>query len=162
MSNDQKRPPAQGEAEKKDTSLKEAVAEAIKEALPVATMAAVQVLKGPQKATPTVSSLERCQLCGQMRIACKDEHEELVVGPQNPRKWKDWPGIWLNGVQYMSADGNHRVTVPKENEFRYMIRQWEDAEDNLREGRVIEHNSGNIGGRGASGFRPANYPGFSK
>lgn len=160
MSNDKKTPVTQ--TEDIDNKIAKAVGDAIKEALPLAVMAAAQARPAQQVAAkPTAHLGERCHVCGQYVVACKNEHVLMYVGPQNRRRLKDWPGIFLNGVHYSAAAFNHKIYVPKENNFRTFIQSWEGGEEDLATGRVVDHDSGVLSGKpGKSRINNANPYGF--
>jgi Icc-related predicted phosphoesterase len=155
--------------------LKEAMKEGIASGMAMAAMAtAPQTPKGPS--IPTVvakyarvndkgekvvedrvlptGSLETCPECKQRLVGCLGEHRRMAVYPQNRRHGRYFQGCRLNGVLYLSNSLQHVITVPANCDFEYQIANWEANEDELRNGREVEHNSGSIGG-GGSAFNPA-------
>lgn len=153
------------EAPKPKTDEMREVARALAEELvPSVAVAVAQATRGPvvhdPRRQPPPPNPTRCSTCGQLLVACKDEHEMLVVYPQNVRHGKFFQGLFLNGVRYLSPRPGVAIPVPKENNFRYDLAKAEEAEDNFLHGRVIQHHSGSIGHTG-TGFVPANHPGFS-
>lgn len=168
MSND-KKPEVKTEKTEMQKAIMEGVSEAIKETLPIATMAAAQALKAstvpppPQRGQAPVSHGPRCTTCGQYLTACEDKHVELYVGPQNPRRVKDFPGVFINSIQYISPPTGQRIPVPEvaASGIMYTIREWEEGEEDLRTGRVITHNSGVLSGApGRSNTTPFGGAGF--
>ncbi len=118
----------------------------------MATMGAAQVLGNllnPKKATEEAfktefSASDRCDKCYQMRRACKDKHVLLVVAPSNPRRFKRFPGIQVGGVLYISPRPGAPIYVPEQNDILYNLQQWENEEENLREGHSLTHDSGTL------------------
>ena len=153
MSNDKKNTEVK-EVESLDDKIAKAVGKAIEEALPVAVMAVSKVTneaKAPQVVIqngrpPPKEFGSRCHECGQYLIACKGEHEQLIVAPANPRRFKSFPGVTINGLTYLSPNLSTPVTVPKANDIRTAIRLWEEGEDDMQMGRVVNHNSGTLSG----------------
>lgn len=142
-----------------DNKIAHAVGAAIEKALPMAVMAAARAAPQPQQqARPAPTHLgERCHKCGQYVVACKDEHVKMYVGPKSGRLHKDFPGCILGGIIYRSPRPGAAIIVPRENDFRYMVFQWENGEENLKTGRTTEHNSGTLSGKpGHTKINPAN------
>jgi len=159
MSHDPKKPAAP-EA-KKEPTVTELVAQALKEALPLAVVAAMQAQQGSTAANAQalqeakLRSAERCFDCGQVKTACGGEHMKMVVYPRNEEYGPWFPGIRLNGVVYLSNNATHEITVPKVNDFGYQLATWEKNERELKTGRKGHHNSGSVG-PGHHNFSPAN------
>jgi hypothetical protein len=150
-----------------DDKIAKAISKALEDALPMAVMAAAQILKPAERKVVTqedvAASRAECSTCGLRRIACHDEHELMYVGPRNHRYLKDFPGVYINGVWFKSAAPGHRIPVPKKNGIAFMIQQWENSEDDNKDGRTIDWNSGTLSGSGKnSQIRTPEFPGFTK
>lgn len=122
----------------------------------------------------------QCEVCGQPVGACggwgperdKDgkelsreqraaqNHVKMYVGPKNTRRLKAFPGIFLNGVQYISSRPGQLIWVPKGTDFPRVIDEWERSEEEMVTGRKVEHNSGIITPNNQSGFREYRGAGF--
>lgn len=96
---------------------------------------------------------EKCQGCQQiLPRGCKQgehKHKSLVV-------WSDYnpeyfPGVRINGVQYLSNNSSHRVLVPEDANVEYAIEQWRQNEIVTAQGRKFNHDSGST-----KSFKPAN------
>jgi hypothetical protein len=131
-------------------TLEERVLEAIREGMAMG----IKMSQPPAYVAPAGVDMSTCPKCKQAVRGCKSEHAEMIVFPSNPRHGKAFRGCILNGVVYLSTNGTHRITVPKRNDFAYQIQEFEHNEDEMLNGRVVEHGSGSIGPRGA-GFQPA-------
>lgn len=134
-----------------DTKIANAVGKAVSEAMPMATMGAAKVMAdilNPKKALEDAAAKElfsasdRCSKCHQMKRACKDKHVLLIVAPANPRRFERFPGITVGAVTYISPRMGKPIYVPAENDILYRLQQWENEEDNLREGHSLIHDSG--------------------
>lgn len=81
---------------------------------------------------------EKCAKCGQLRIACGDEHEMMIVYPlsNQPDVVRWFQGIWINGVRYYSRHGRHRVCVPKKNDIATMLDAFVRSEEVRASGRA--------------------------
>lgn len=143
-----------------DDKIATAVSKALETAIPMGMMAAAQASRMPTGKAAPVFDMQRCPTCQQYAGTCRNQHKMMIVGPSNPRRWKSWTGCILNGVQYRSPDMNTPIPVPAENNFGYDVAQWEREEENLREGRMLSHNSGTLSGKGRSNTRAANPVGF--
>ena len=118
-------------------------------------------LKPKDKAIEKYEAMEHCPKCWQLKRACKEEHVKMVVAPKNRRRMKDFPGLFLNGVQYISSDGQTAIHVPKHNDFDHQLHVWEEAEEDLRTGRSLDWNSGTLSAFGnKTNIRQANPLGF--
>jgi hypothetical protein len=155
--------PAQA-SESLDDKIARAVGKAIEETLPVTNMATAQLLanmfKPAAKPVEQFGSNEHCSDCGQLLRACGGKHVMLRVAPSNQRLWNSFPGIYINGIHYKSPDANTAIPVPAENDIEYRVNQWEESEQDLRNGRTLTHNSGILSGAGRSHVQPANPLGF--
>jgi hypothetical protein len=95
-----------------------------------------------------------CPVCKLRVSACKGEHVAMAVYPENPRFGKQFQGLKINGVLFLSNSAQHRIQVPAKNNFLAQIQAWERNEDEMMNGRVAERDSGSIGRHG-TGFQPA-------
>lgn len=136
-----------------EAAVAKAVETALEKAIPVAVMAA-QKVAGTAQATGfrgaparVVDFGPRCSECGQYETACKGEHVKMIVAPRNPRRFKSFPGIFINSIQYKSPNMYTPVTVPADNDFSHKIKMWEEGEEDLRSGRTVKHDSGTLSGR---------------
>ncbi len=164
MANDIKKTPEEIKAAEKaeqNEFVRSMVKGIIDEALPVAMMAAAQVQRGPAPVASKYPAASQCGECGQLLIACKEQHAYLLVQPSSERMYRSFPGITTNNVCYKSPWGV-KICVPKENDILYRVRAWEQSEDDLRNGREIQHNSGTISPQpGRSQVQQADHAGFS-
>lgn len=147
-----------------DTKIASAVEKAMTAALPLAMAGVAQILKPAPAATapaPEFASSDRCDKCLQLRRVCKNLHVKLKVHPENPRRFERFPGIIVNGIHYISPRFGAAIFVPLHNDILQTIQTWENEEDNLREGHVLNHNSGVLSPNpGASQVNNANPMGF--
>lgn len=139
----------------------EAVKAAVKEAIPAAAAVAAEIAQGGRKEpqyvpTPPKDLHTTCPTCKLLKVACRGEHELLAVYPSNPRYGRAFRGIVLNGVTFLSNSMQHKIPVPKDNNFVHAIQEWERNEDEMSQGRIASHDSGSLG-RGAQGFNPATH-----
>ena len=75
---------------------------------------------------------------------------------------KSFPGMFINGIQFMSPAYGVPIAVPKSNDLTHRIQVWEEAEEDMATGRVVDHDSGVLSGKpGHSKTNPANPFGFS-
>lgn len=130
--------------------------ETISEAIQMGILAARQMdqAQQPQRVVPPIINRERCNDCGQMKGACKEKHKKLVVLPSDPEDATYFPGIWLNGVRYLSNNHAHVISVPEDSAIEKILQDFEQGERRARRGRKFEHNSGSIGGPNAQGASP--------
>jgi len=147
--------------DKKDTQdalnkvISDAVERGIEKGLPAAAAMAVQAANRAQPQPSHVVRAagglkdfgERCHICGQFRVGCQDKHVEMIVAPRNPRRYNSFPGVFINGVQYLSPSPTTPILVPDGTDILNRIHVWEEAEEDLRNGRVIEHDSGRLSGK---------------
>lgn len=148
--------PAETDASK---AIREAISAAITEALPVATAMAAKVQAeanrpAPEAPPPGVFSREKCAACQQYLVACKGKHKKMAVYPKNSRYGRWFQGVRINGVLYLSNNSSHQITVPADNNIEHLVEVWETNEEQVTQGRNVEHNSGGIGPN-AGGFNPA-------
>ena len=67
--------------------------------------------------------------------------------PTNYPEFGDFfQGVFVNGVRYLSNNGDHFIPVPKKavTMFQGIIRTYEQNERESRVGRSKQHNSGHI------------------
>lgn len=105
-----------------------------------------------RNAAPVVH--EQCDVCKQVKIACKGEHMLTVVYPQKYPEWAGFfPGVKINGVIYRSGNENHRIYIPTvaASTILNVVLAFENAEKNIHIKRTKRHDSGSIGksGKGA-------------
>lgn len=101
---------------------------------------------------------EQCEICKQIKTACKGEHVLTVVYPQKYPEWAGFfPGAKINGVVYRSGNENHKINIPAaaESTILNMVLAFENAEKNIHIKRKKRHDSGSIGGSG-KGAKTAN------
>lgn len=144
------------DASQLDTMVSKAVESALKEALPVAAAMAAQAAAQsgpkmpvmPMRGGPTLNHGILCTVCGQYEVACKKEHVEMFVGPSNVRRLSSFPGIFINGVQYLSSSPHHKVPVPVDavSVINHSVQLWEEGEEDLRTPRTVSHDSGTLSG----------------
>lgn len=117
---------------------------------------------GPAQRVPVI----RCNVCGQDQRACAQrdpktgqyvldatkhyipEHVSMVVFPNRYPEFSKWfMGVTINGVRYLSNNGSHQVTVPAAcvSGILSHIQVWEDNERELRIGKKVTHESGDVG-----------------
>lgn len=149
MANKDKDEPKQAEqAQSVEDKINAAVERALEKAIPMAMMGVAQVLKPKEapaaelKVVPGTGS--RCTKCLQFINVCKDKHVMLKVHPESPRRFKRFPGITVNGITYYSPRHGAPIYVPAENNILQAVQAWEEEENNLREGKQIDHNAGNV------------------
>lgn len=166
MADDKKKSPEEVAEEKMNSRIDAAIERALEKAMPMAMIGVANVLKPKEAEKPVVvaskwSATARCSKCGQMLNVCKEEHVLLVVAPANPRRFRRFPGLTINGQTYISPRPGAPIYVPKENDLIRGIQMWEEEEENVREGRQLTHNSGEIGrGANVNSSTPANPMGF--
>lgn len=143
------------------SAFQEALAKAVKEALPVMAGVIVQAQEAAKMQNFANSEAhrptgERCGECQQLLPAgCKQgehKHKEVVLYPQNPHYGEWFQGCFINGIRYLSDGPNHKVIVPFEANVEKILRDWENNEDALRHGKVTSRRSGNLSG--VSGHNP--------
>lgn len=124
----------------------------------VASAMAVNNINNTRVQQPTGPKVHpQCPLCQQYVSACEGKHVEMVVFPvKYPEFYQYFPGIKINGVQYLSRNENHRITVPEcaASTISNAINAFEQNEKATVMGRSATHNSGSIGKQG-TGFKPA-------
>lgn len=87
-------------------------------------------------------------------------HGRMYVNVANRRRAKWFPGVWINGVQYLSVTTQHLMWVPKDNEIGAKIADWAESDEELRTKREIEHDSGIITPSSTRKFQAFSGPGF--
>ena len=102
----------------------------------------------------------RCQECGQYSKACGGKHAQMIVFPKGKAAQKYFQGVFINGVRYDSGNASRKITVPAQNDITKILELMEDQEEQFRIGRSGNHNSGSIGGKSATGYRPADGRGW--
>lgn len=148
MSNDTKKP-----EESQDEKFAKMLANALKEALPAAVTAALQVQNSIEqsKAAAFVMSRptgEKCSTCRQiLPPGCKQgehKHRKVAVYPLT-RKFGPWfQGVFINGVQYISNNLNNPIFVPADCEIENLVRNWELNEERNQEDTGSMSNLGSI------------------
>jgi hypothetical protein len=122
-------------------AVKAAVGETIREAVPMAVLAAqssqrsVDDQKELDLAKARASFGAVCHECGQAERACKGKHTQMVVYPPDDSYAEWFTGLFLNGVKYLSDHGGHAITVPEQNDFAHMLNMWCKSEREMRQGR---------------------------
>lgn len=163
MSNEKQSQKSEAKTEAKqpemDSSALKAAVKEVAEQMLAPALAAVLSAQQPKPAAASRAPVnhEKCYECGQYRSACKGEHAEIVVYPLRYEETAEFfPGVYLNGVKYLSNDGGHKVVVPAEaaGGILQTVQHYEQAEHEARVGRVKNHHSGSIGPSG-SRFNPA-------
>ncbi len=99
-----------------------------------------------------------CRVClqgGKGAPPCGERHQLMVVYPQRYPKYGPWfPGCIINGIRYLSDHRSHRIYVPEDcvGQITKQLHDYEENEEQTRNGRVAEHNSGEIrqGGGGTT------------
>jgi len=106
-------------------------------------------LNAQRQAPPAGPPLKRqpvggqCPDCGQPQFldpakglffSCDSKHEKIVVLPNEA---DHFIGVAINGVWYKSNNHSHLLTVPKENEIRKYLENWDRQEREYRTGRKI-------------------------
>lgn len=138
-----------------ESEIAKAVREALAEALPAVAVAIIQAQKGPAVAVNPFPSHEKCPECMQYTRACQKKHVKMVVFPKDAEANADFfPGVFINGVRYLSNHGGHMVVVPEQNNIAEIMQNFERNERETRNGRKRMHNSGNLG-FGGSSIQPA-------
>ena len=157
-------------------AVSKAVSSALTEAIPSAMMASAkmtadslarimgksedQMKAKEEEVRRQMAEQAQCSKCGIKVGGCKDKHVSMYVGPHNARRFKSFPGLFLNGVQFRSPRPGIEILVPAENNFPYQIAEWERSEEELLTGRTVEHDSGSISNNNRNGYKPFNGAGF--
>lgn len=143
-----------------DTDMKkfvaEAVAAALKEALPLAAAATAQMQDTARRnasleeVKAKLAAEERCGECGQLVKGCQRKHVRMAVYPSNfDNEWaRPTEAIYLNGVKYKSTHPQELVTVPERNDFGSWLRAWVEQKHIEQNGRDHRRNSGKFLGGG--------------
>ena len=148
MSNEKKPEEKKAESLSVNDDIKKLIAEALKQGRAEGMAMAAMMQKGTQAPPPQYIPGELCADCRQEKRHCKGEHVKMAVFPQERRLGKWFQGVKLNGVLYLSNHANHEITVPKHNDFASIISTWEENERVTAQGRVAEHDSGEVNARG--------------
>lgn len=85
---------------------------------------------------------ERCQVCLQLKTACKEEHVKMVCYPSDPIAQQVFDGITVNGVRYCSPNYSTQIDVPAANDIGGMIALFEKNERETRLGRKGSRDGG--------------------
>lgn len=140
-----------------------AVKEIAEQLIPAAVAAAVMATqKKPEPERPRLQApraAPRCHECGQQLTACEGKHVEMVVFPMRyPQHADFFPGVFLNGVRYLSNDQGHTVKVPAiaEGTIRAIVQGFETDEQARAVGRKAERHSGVVSPHGTA-VTPANH-----
>ena len=113
--------------------------------------------KPAQAAPPKPPQIGRCHECGQLVSACDRKHVQMVVYPLKYPQYADYfPGVFVNGVRYLSNDDGHPITVPAvaQAEIAGHVAGFERNEHEMANGRVAERHSGVVSPHGTA-FNPA-------
>lgn len=136
---------------------KQALKDVSEQLIPAAIAAVMTAQKGqapaerPRAHAPMAAP--RCHECGQQKTACEGKHVKLVVFPiQYPQHADFFPGVFINGVRYLSNDGGHAITVPEvsANEIAAIVRGFEKNEQEMAVGRKAERHSGVVSPHGSA------------
>jgi hypothetical protein len=157
MSKDKDQKPAQDEAPQKQPSLNEivtaAVSAALESALPLAVAVASKAMSDSRNAEHAASAAQRnpaaslggeCPECRQRVGACKSKHRRAVVFPKDQFFADLFPGIKINGVNYVSNHGSHELSVPADCDIENQVARWESKERDLMQPKKRIHNSGDV------------------
>lgn len=129
--------------------VKAAVQEAVAVGMAVQTAGANASKAAVGSKMPADSLVGQCAVCHQRLMACKAQHREAIVFPQNPRyadpRRGGWVGVQLNNVTYRSNHAHHKVLVPSDFYPENIVATWEATEDTMSQGRVGGANLGQIG-----------------
>lgn len=148
---------------KQQQELKDAVEQAtkatleavLKEVLPAVLVASKQADRQAdsdamrEDAIRNMRGMEKCGECGQGVLACKGEHMMMVVFPKDEQNVPSFDGVRINGVVYRSNHGTHVIRVPASNDIAAILAAWENSEREMRNGKKVMRNSGNISPYGA-------------
>lgn len=146
------------EVESIEDKITRALTAALEKALPAMAAAAVQTQISAQDVRQSAqisarSTGERCADCRQVLPAGVKQgehaHIKVAIFPHDRRHGKWFQGLMINGVRYLSNNASHLVTVPADIDLQ-LIRNWEDNEDSLKEGREATHDSGSLGPSGSN------------
>lgn len=74
----------------------------------------------------------------------EDNHVKMVVYPADPIAERFFPGVCLAGVWYRSASLDHKIWVPRNNDFAWITANYAKGEREQSVGKVHQHNSGDI------------------
>lgn len=138
-----------------DDKIARALATALEKALPAMAAAAVQTQISAQDAKSAAQYLarpsgEKCAECQQRLPAGvpqgSHKHIKVAIFPSHRKHGKWFQGLFVNGVKYLSNHAGHLLTVPADLDLS-LIRNWEDNEDVMKDGREVDHNSGTLGGQ---------------
>lgn len=82
-------------------------------------------------------------------------HSLMSVTVSDPDAERYFRGAVINGVNYRSRNGNHKILVPKDNDIASICAMYEKNEKEQRVGKIVQHDSGTVGrGTGRSKFTP--------
>lgn len=99
---------------------------------------------------------QRCPECSQpgyvnakegLFFACRGKHTRMVVFPAKYTEW--FQGVCLNGIWYRSNGHGHLLTVPAENEIGKFLENWDNQEEEYRNGKKIRPSTYNPISRGS-------------
>lgn len=155
------KPASKPEAKSESTATLEAAIKAVAEQIiPSAIAAAItanNASRPAQAAPPKPPPIGRCHECGQLVSACDKKHVQMVVYPLKYPQYADYfPGVFVNGVRYLSNDDGHPITVPAvaQAEIAGHVAGFERNEHEMANGRVAERHSGVVSPHGTA-FNPA-------
>lgn len=139
------------------TPLEQAIRAVANEMIPAAIAAAIHATNAgkPRAAASTPARTRRvCTECKQdADTGCGGKHAKIVVFPQRYEEAQEFfPGVFINGVRYLSNDASHEVVVPLNaaGDILNTVQRFEQNEHEMRSGRTKKHHSGSVGPNGAS------------
>lgn len=144
------------------TPLEQAIKAVANEMIPAAIAAAIHSVNAgqPRAAAPPPARQVRqvCSDCKQDKITgCGGKHAYIVVYPTRYEEAQEFfPGVFLNGVKYLSNNMEHEVCVPESaaGDILNTVQRFEQNEHEQRVGRSKKHHSGAIG-PGGNAINPA-------
>lgn len=135
----------------------EIVKQTLETVLPAAIAAAAQASKPAQAAAGPVNPYARqfldptrCDKCGQLLVACKNEHRMAVLWPDDEEAAQWYDGVIINGVRYKSPYPGVPVVVPKAFDGEHITQVYTKNERELRRGKTRTRMSGAIGPSGTN------------
>lgn len=146
--------PKRAAAEDRATEMAGITKAIMSEMLP-ALMVAMKPVEAPATSRQAKVREVICRVClqkGPGKPPCNGEHISMVVFPVKYPRFGAWfPGCIINGVRYLSSDRRQRILVPKacEGQIIKQISDYEENEMDMSQGRVAQHNSGDIGETGS-------------
>ena len=135
-----------------EDKIAEGVARAMEKALPLAVQAAIQTQASVTQSQHALAMAaratgEKCSVCRQLLPAGvkqgEHKHIRVAIFPKDHRHGKWFQGLFINGVRYLSNNAQHLIDVPADVDLS-LIKNWEENEEVLKEGRDASHNSGDV------------------